>query len=211
MWGLLSHTLHLSCYYLSLYRCRCPAPSSLCLKQSLGISDSVVVTCPVTFSCSLKSINCQDSLQAIRMHFSKMHFWPCSKLPQSLELLCVRWSSVSFQTPPKSDRWTMISPLAALFVPRFNLQNSQPCPFLIRSLSVPPPRSFSILSARDYHFFLWLLHGIYLDLFYYINLMQQCIILNYMLSGFFPICFVFYCFVLYFKDRDFCYLWISYS
>lgn len=88
--------------------------------------------------------------------------------------------------------WQFCSCLALTY------HNSRPCPFLIRSLSAPPPKSFLILSTRDYHFFLWLLHGIYLDLFYYINLMQQCIILNYMLSGFFPVCFVFFSTVLFY-------------
>lgn len=51
--------------------------------------------------------------------------------------------------------WQFCSCLALTY------HNSRPCPFLIRSLNAPPPKSFLILSTRDYHFFPWLLHGIW--------------------------------------------------
>lgn len=67
---------------------------------------------------------------------------------------------------------------------------SQHFPFLdiyLKCSSSEEP--FLILPIRDYHFFLWFLHDIYLYLTDYINLTQQCIIfsivLNYMLSVFF--------------------------
>ena len=74
--------------------------------------------------------------------------------------------------------------------------------------NAPPPRSHLWFCQRE---IITSFFDFSMDLFYYINLMQQCIILSYMLSDFFPHLFSFLLFCLHFKDKDFCYLWISYS
>lgn len=71
--------------------------------------------------------------------------------------------------------------------------------------------AFHDLPTRDYHSLLQLLHGICLYLFYYISLIQQYIILNYILSGFFFQFVLFLSHCLDSKDKNFGFLWISFS